>query len=268
MSRAMTSTTSGLVDIENLSVHFGGTDQGGIKALEQVSLSVRPSEFLVIVGPSGCGKSTLLRVMAGLLDGSSGSARRDPAVQRKGGVGMVFQEASLLHWRRVTENVTLSGEILKMAKKDRNEAATRLLEHVGLGRFVDAYPRQLSGGMRQRVAICRALLPDPPLLLMDEPFGALDAITRERMNLLVQQIWSETGKTVVFVTHSVEEAVFLSDRIVTMTARPGRIADVIENQLPRPRNSETYREPLFAEYSARIRDVILANVEDADVYSQ
>jgi NitT/TauT family transport system ATP-binding protein len=265
----MTTATSGIVDLEELSVHFGGGNRGGVKALENVSLSVRQSEFLVIVGPSGCGKSTLLRVMAGLLEGSSGSARRDPALQRKGGVGMVFQDASLLHWRRVFQNVTLSGEILKMAKKDRNEAARRLLDLVGLGRFGDAYPRELSGGMRQRVAICRALLPDPPLLLMDEPFGSLDAISRERMNMLVQQIWSETGKTIVFVTHSVEEAVFLSDRIVTMTARPGRIADVIENQLPRPRNSDTYREPLFAEYSARIRDVILANTaEDADVYAQ
>jgi NitT/TauT family transport system ATP-binding protein len=264
----MESTASGIVDLEDLSVHFRGADQGGVRALEQVSLSVRPSEFLVIVGPSGCGKSTLLRVMAGLLEGSSGSARRDLAIQRKGGVGMVFQDASLMHWRRVSQNVTLAGEILKIPKKDRDEAAVRLLNQVGLGRFGDAYPRQLSGGMRQRVAICRALLPDPPLLLMDEPFGALDAITRERMNLLVQQIWSDTGKTVVFVTHSVEEAVFLSDRIVTMTARPGRIAEVIENRLPRPRNSETYRDPLFAEYSARIRDVILANAaEETDVYA-
>jgi NitT/TauT family transport system ATP-binding protein len=264
----MTSETSGIVDLEDLSVHFAGADQGGVRALEQVTLSVRRSEFLVIVGPSGCGKSTLLRVMAGLLEGSSGSARRDPAIQRKGGVGMVFQDASLMHWRRAFQNVTLAGEILKIPRQERDEAATRLLNQVGLGRFVDAYPRQLSGGMRQRVAICRALLPDPLLLLMDEPFGALDAITRERMNLLVQQIWSDTGKTVVFVTHSVEEAVFLSDRIVTMTARPGRIADVIENRLPRPRTSDSYRDPLFAEYSARIRDVILANAgEETDVYA-
>jgi NitT/TauT family transport system ATP-binding protein len=256
-----------LIDLHDLSVRFEGASQGGVLALDGVTLSARQSEFLVIVGPSGCGKSTLLRVMAGLLNATSGTVRRDLAIQRKGGVGMVFQEASLLHWRRVFRNVTLSGEILKMPKKERDQAASRLLELVGLAGFSNAYPRQLSGGMRQRVAICRALLPDPPLLLMDEPFGALDAITRERMNLLVQQLWAETGKTIVFVTHNVEEAVFLSDRIVTMTARPGRVAAVIENQLPRPRGGDSYGDPLFAEYSARIRSVIMEHIaEDADAY--
>lgn len=264
----MTEASGNIVDLLDLSMRFDGGSAGGVLALDGVSLSARRSEFLVIVGPSGCGKSTLLRVMAGLLDGTSGSVYRDPAIQRKGGVGMVFQEPSLLHWRRVFANVTLSGEILKMPKQERDRAASRLLNVVGLGSFTKAYPRQLSGGMRQRVAICRALLPDPPLLLMDEPFGSLDAITRERMNLLVQQLWAETGKTIVFVTHNIEEAVFLSDRIVTMTARPGRIADVVENQLPRPRGAGSYGDPLFAEYSARIRSVITRYAaEDADVYA-
>jgi NitT/TauT family transport system ATP-binding protein len=258
-----------LLTLDNLSVRFKGTDRDGLLALDQVSLAIRRGEFLVVVGPSGCGKSTLLRVIAGLIPGTGGSVIRDPAIEHKGGIGMVFQDPSLMHWRRVHGNVTIAGEILKIPKKQREGTARRLLELVGLARFRDAYPRQLSGGMRQRVAICRALLPDPPLLLMDEPFGALDAITRERMNLFVLRLWAETQKTIIFVTHSVEEAVFLSDRLVTMTPRPGRIADILENRLPRPRNSQSYGTQLFTQYAARVRNMITDSAaEEENVYSE
>jgi NitT/TauT family transport system ATP-binding protein len=258
-----------LLRMDRLSVRFKGADRDGVLALDDVSLSIRRGEFLVVVGPSGCGKSTLLRVIAGLIEGTGGSVVRDPAIGHQGGIGMVFQDPSLMHWRRVHGNVTIAGEILKIPRKEREETAGRLLDRVGLGRFRDAYPWQLSGGMRQRVAICRALLPDPPLLLMDEPFGALDAITRERMNLFVQRLWADTHKTIIFVTHSVEEAVFLSDRLVTMTPRPGRVADILENHLPRPRDSQSYSLPLFAEYAARVRNTIMASAAEADnVYAE
>lgn len=244
-----------MLELRDASVEFDGSGKDRIVAINRISLTVRRSEFLVVVGASGCGKSTLLRVMAGLLRCSTGEVSRDSAIDRKGGVGMVFQDPCLLEWRRVVDNVTFSGQILKIDKKTRDASARRLLDLVGLTRFARAHPRQLSGGMRQRVAICRALLPDPPLLLMDEPFAALDAITRERMNLLVQQVWSETHKTVVFVTHNIEEAVFLSDRVVIMTPSGG-IARVLSNTLPRPRNTATYGLSDFARQALEIREVI------------
>ncbi len=192
--------------------------------------------------------------MAGLLQGE-GIVQRHTDIERKGGIGMVFQDPSLLEWRRVIDNVTFAGQILKIDRKSRAASANRLLKLVGLDRFTRAYPRQLSGGMRQRVAICRALLPDPPLMLMDEPFAALDAITRERMNLLVHRIWSETRKTIVFVTHNIEEAVFLSDRIVVMTPH-GQIAKILDNQLPRPRDTTSYGQPVFGTQALEIRELI------------
>ena len=231
-----------------------------VLALDSVDVTIRPGEFVAIVGASGCGKTTLLNIIAGLAAPTGGKLDRAPAVARQGGIGMVFQNPVLLPWRNVLDNVIAPAEILGMDMAEARRRAGGLLTKVGLAGFETALPYQLSGGMQQRVSICRALLSDPPLLLMDEPFGALDAITRDKMNIELQRIWIEGDKTVVLVTHSIDEAVFLSDRIVVMTPRPGRIAEVIENQLPRPRTIETYGDPLFTEYAVGVRKLIL----DAD----
>jgi NitT/TauT family transport system ATP-binding protein len=231
-----------------------------ILALDSIDVEIRPGEFVAIVGASGCGKTTLLNIMAGLIEPSAGNLTRAPHVERKGGIGMVFQSPVLLPWRSVVDNVVAPAEILGLPMKSARQRAADLLRKVGLDGFETALPYQLSGGMQQRVSICRALLSDPPLLLMDEPFGALDSLTRERMNLELQRIWIDGAKTVVLVTHSIEEAVFLSDRIIVMTPRPGRIAEILVNELPRPRTVETYEETLFSEYAGTIRKIIL----DAD----
>lgn len=251
--------TDALVRLDDVSRIFR---QGSrtIRALSGISLGVREREFVAIVGASGCGKSTLLNLMAGLLVPTSGAVRRQASVDRAGGIGMVFQNPVLLPWRNVLANVLLPMELLH--QDGAQSRARALLVEVGLGEFEQALPHQLSGGMQQRVSICRALLTDPPLLLMDEPFGALDAITRERLNLQLLRIWSEHGKTVVLVTHNIEEAVFLADRIVVMTPRPGRVAEVIVNDLDRPRGVATYREPRFAELTSHIREMIVG-IEEA-----
>jgi NitT/TauT family transport system ATP-binding protein len=249
--------SSALVDIVGVSKEFRqGVNE--VLALDTVSLSIRDGEFIAIVGASGCGKTTLLSLIAGLLGPSAGRIERVPNVDRQGGIGMVFQSPVLLPWRNVLGNVLAPAEILKLDRGDSTAKARALLAKVELSAFEQAMPYQLSGGMQQRVAICRALLSDPPLLLMDEPFGALDALTRERMNLELQRIFVAGSKTVILVTHSIEEAVFLSDRIVAMTPRPGRIAEIIDNELPRPRTVETYDLPLFQEYAGRIRKIIMA----------
>lgn len=228
-----------------------------VVALSDLSLSVSEREFVVIVGPSGCGKSTLLKVVADLLPVTEGVITRDAGLKHPGGIGMVFQTPVLLPWRNVLKNVLLPTELLRIRQAESR--ARKLLAEVGLEEFEGALPYQLSGGMQQRVAICRALLPDPKLLLMDEPFGALDAITRERLNLQLQEIWEKTHKTILLVTHSIEEAVFLSDRIVVMTPRPGRVAEIIDNELPRPRSVATYHDALFSDYAARIREIIVGD---------
>jgi NitT/TauT family transport system ATP-binding protein len=228
-----------------------------VRALDGVDLTIHQGEFVAIVGASGCGKTTLLNIIAGLVLPSGGTLIRAPEVTRKGGIGMVFQNPVLLPWRSVVGNVMAPAEILDMDVAATRPRSMALLSKVGLGGFETALPYQLSGGMQQRVSICRALLSDPPLLLMDEPFGALDALTRERMNLELQRIWVEGNKTVILVTHSIDEAVFLSDRIVAMTPRPGRIANIIENDLPRPRTVETYQMPRFIEHAGTIRKLIL-----------
>ena len=233
-----------------------------VRALDDVSFDVREGEFLTIVGPSGCGKSTLLAIIAGLTSLTGGTMVRDPSVERPGGLGMVFQKPVLLQWRTVLENILVPAEILAMDKGAARAKAIELIELVGLTGFEHAWPHQLSGGMAQRASICRALLPDPPLLLMDEPFGAVDAITRERMNFELQRLWSTTGKTVVFVTHSIEEAVLISDRVVVMTSRPGRVAELIDNRLPRPRDLETMSSPLFGEYCSNIRHLLIPQAHD------
>ena len=232
-----------------------------MRALSGINLAVREREFVAVVGASGCGKSTLLNLIAGLLTPTSGTVQRQASVDRAGGVGMVFQNPVLLPWRNVMANVLLPMELLH--QDGARERARELITEVGLGEFEQALPHQLSGGMQQRVSICRALLTDPPLLLMDEPFGALDAITRERLNLQLQTIWSEHGKTVVLVTHNIDEAVFLADTIVVMTPRPGRVAEVIANDLERPRGVATYREARFAELATHIREMIVGVGEAA-----
>jgi NitT/TauT family transport system ATP-binding protein len=241
---------------EGLSKRF--TQRGRpVLALDSIDLTVRPGEFVAIVGASGCGKTTLLSIIAGLVEPSGGALARAPDVARQGGIGMVFQSPVLLPWRSVLDNVIAPAEILRMDRKGSRRRAEELLVKVGLGGFESALPYQLSGGMQQRVSICRALLSDPPLLLMDEPFGALDSLTRERMNLELQRIWIDGNKTVMLVTHSIEEAVFLSDRIVVMTPRPGRIAEILVNELPRPRTVETYDDPRFSAYCGAIRHMII-----------
>lgn len=233
-----------------------------IVALDGIDLEVRQGEFVVIVGASGCGKSTLLKLIAGLLDPTSGSITRGPALQTDRGIGMVFQRPVLLPWRSVMRNVLLPSELVDIASA--RATAADLIEQTGLQGFENAYPHQLSGGMQQRVAICRALLTDPALLLMDEPFGALDAITRERLNLQLQDLWARTNKTVILVTHSIEEAIFLADRIVVMSPRPGQIRDVIVNDLARPRGTSTFTSPQFAKLSVNIRSMIVGDTADDD----
>lgn len=236
---------------------------GPVPALADISLAVGRGELVVLVGPSGCGKSTLLRIVAGLRAPTSGSVvvGGRPVTRPFAEVGMVFQAPVLLKWRTILDNVLLPAELSGLAAGRHRGRAADLLRLVGLGEFAKTYPRQLSGGMQQRAAICRALLLDPPLLLMDEPFGALDAMTRDEMNLELLRVWGETTerakrKTIVFVTHSIEEAVFLADRVVVMTPRPGRVATVVDVPLPRPRRVATRAMPEFGTLSLRIHEAL------------
>jgi NitT/TauT family transport system ATP-binding protein len=239
--------------VDRATLHYQ-TKSGPLHALDNVSLEVRDGEFLCIIGPSGCGKTTLLWSMAGLIRLNGGDITLDGERITKPNphIAMIFQDANLLPWRTVEKNIQLPFE-LKRRPMDKARI-NKLLERVGLGGFNDKYPRELSGGMQQRASIVRSLAVDPSVLLMDEPFGALDAFTRDEMNLLVQEIWMETGKTIAFVTHSIPEAIFLADRIVVMSARPGRIAAVVDVDLPRPRKVEIQTEP---EFIARVMDIKL-----------
>ena len=234
---------------------------GPVEALRDISLTVDRGELLALVGPSGCGKSTLLRIIAGLRPATTGGvAVADHAVSGPvPEVGMVFQAPVLLHWRPVLENVLLPAELAGRDPRRFRERAQHLLRLVGLADFSAKRPRELSGGMQQRAALCRALLLDPALLLMDEPFGALDAMTRDEMNLELLRVWGETAsgaarKTIVFVTHSIAEAVWLADRVVVMTARPGRVAAVVSVPLSRPRSIETRADPRFGSLCVEIYD--------------
>ena len=232
---------------------FYDTPSGRTLALDDFSMEVREGEFVCVVGPSGCGKSTLLWSMAGLHGLSSGRIVLDGQAVTKPSpqIAMVFQEANLLPWRSLQKNLELPFEIRRQQPaKGRIE---QLVARVGLGGFEDKYPRELSGGMQQRASIVRALSVDPSLLLMDEPFGALDAFTRDEMNLLIEEIWLETGKTVVFITHSIPEAVFLADRIYVMSARPGRLSKIFDVDIPRPRPLEVQSEAHFVELVAAIK---------------
>jgi NitT/TauT family transport system ATP-binding protein len=235
------------------------TDEGTIRALDRVSLTQRRGEFVSIVGPSGCGKSTLLMIAAGLTSSSDGEVRVDEKsiVAPRTDVGIVFQNHVLLEWRTALENVMLQAEARKLDRRALEARARELLAAVGLGGFEDKYPRSLSGGMKQRVSICRALVHDPPHLLMDEPFGALDALTRDQLVLDLQKICSERSMTILFITHSIAEAVFLSDRVVVMTPRPGMIDRIIDIDLPRPRTLAMRDSQKFVDYSREILDIFL-----------
>ena len=238
-----------------------GTRAGSVRALDGVSFDVPEFEFLSILGPSGCGKSTLLSLVTGLLAPSSGEIRIRGQVIRAPytDVGIVFQRDVLLDWRTVLGNVMIQAEIRGLDRTAAERRARALLEEVGLADFTGAYPFELSGGMRQRVSICRALVHDPPLLIMDEPFAALDALTRDQMNLDLLELWEARKKTVIFITHSIPEAVFLSDVVLVMTARPGRIQRSITVDLRRPRTLAIRETPEFLRYTAEIVDILKAS---------
>ncbi len=245
-----------LVSIRDVTMVYGG----GTIALEKASLDIAEGEFVSLIGPSGCGKTTLLRLLADLVEPTSGTITiggRTPADARRArAYGYVFQAPTLMEWRTVLGNVLLPLEVMGFPKAAREERARRMLALVGLEKFADHYPWQLSGGMQQRVSIARALSFDPQLLFMDEPFGALDEITRENLNLELLRLWRETGKTVIFVTHSIPEAVFLSTRIVVMTPRPGKIETVIPVDLPQPRDFDTRETPRFFEIATEVREAL------------
>jgi NitT/TauT family transport system ATP-binding protein len=231
-----------------------------VHALAETTLEIGDRELVTLVGPSGCGKSTLLKLVAGLVPPSRGQirVREQPVTGPFPDVGFVFQQPVLLPWRSVLDNVLFSVEMLGLDLRQYRKPAGDLLELTGLAGFETKYPRELSGGMQQRVAICRALLPDPSLLLMDEPFGALDAMTREEMSLELLRIWEERRKTILFVTHSIPEAILLADRVVVMSPRPGRVARVLRVDLPRPRTMELEVDPRFKAHSDEIRSLIFA----------
>ncbi len=236
------------------------TREGPVRALHDFSITANEAEFISILGPSGCGKSTFLLIAAGLQPKSSGSVRINGREVNRPitDVGIVFQSDVLLEWRTAIQNVMLQAEARGLDRAALDKRARELLGSVGLGDFMNRLPHELSGGMRQRVAICRALVHNPPLLMMDEPFGALDALTRDQMALDLQQLWNERRMTVLFITHSVQEAVFLSDRIVVMTPRPGKVDRIIDIELPRPRTMAMRDTPQFAAYTRQILDLFVA----------
>ena len=244
-----------MIRLEGVGKRFA---RGDVEALRDVSLNVAAGEFIAIVGASGCGKSTLLRLVAGLVPATNGRVVLDgtPVVGPRADTAMVFQAPTLLPWADVLRNVTFPLRLMKQAGGDTEARARALLETAGLKGFENRLPKELSGGMQQRVAICRALLQQPRVLLMDEPFGALDALTREEMSLELLRIWSGLKMAVLFVTHSISEAVLLADRVVVMSPRPGRVAEVIEVGLPRPRGFEQEGTPEFQAAAQRIRALI------------
>jgi NitT/TauT family transport system ATP-binding protein len=231
------------------------TREGAITALKGVSFSIGAAEFVSLLGPSGCGKSTLLRCIAGLEPWSGGQIAVNGTIINgpPDNMGIVFQRDVLLDWLTVLRNVLLPCRIRRLSADECTPKARALLQLMGLGGFENRYPWELSGGMRQRVAICRALLLNPALLLMDEPFGALDAMTRDELNLELQRVWLADSKTVLFVTHSIVEAVFLSDRVVVMSRSPGRVVDIVTVELPRPRPLALRETPEFSRYVTQIR---------------
>ena len=247
--------TSPFVSVRNLS-HAYATPTGPVDALDDISFDLGRGEFIAVVGPSGCGKTTLLLAVAGLLRASAGAVTiaGNRVAEPFTDVGIVFQDPVLLDWRDVLANVMVQADVRGLDRATLRERSRALLARVGLEGFEHRHPWELSGGMRQRVSLCRALVHEPPLLLMDEPFGALDALTREQMNLDLQDLWLARRPGVLFVTHAIDEAVFLANRVIVMTPRPGRIAAEIAIDLPRPRHPEMREWPAFAQATRRIRD--------------
>ncbi len=246
-----------VLSVNNLSAVFANGN-GGLQALESVSFEVHAQEFVCVLGPSGSGKSTLLRILAGLLPPTQGQAafQGEPFAGPRRGVGLVFQKANLMPWRTVMENITLPLELQGLPRQACLERAADLVELVGLQGFEASLPRDLSGGMAQRVAIARALSHDPDVLLLDEPFGELDALTRERMGVELLRIWQARCKTVVMVTHSISEALFLADRVLVLTPRPGRLRLDLAVRLPRPRDEEVRYTEHFGVLARQVREAI------------
>lgn len=252
--------TNPAVAIENVNKIFGQGTDNQVHALKDIDLVIQPNEFISFIGPSGCGKSTLLRVIGDLIRPTSGNitiyGKSAPQARLDRDYGMVFQAATLYDWRTVAKNVQLPLELMNYPKAKKEERTREMLKLVELSDFHKHYPWQLSGGMQQRVAIARALAFEPSILLMDEPFGALDEMTRERMNLELLSIWQKTQTTVIFVTHSITEAVFLSTRVIVMSARPGRITHDIKIDLPQPRNTDTRENVRFFELETEVREAL------------
>jgi len=255
----MTGTlTDTAVDVDGLTVRFR-SKRSATTALDDVSLSVEAGAFLSIVGPSGCGKSTLLKVIAGLVAPTSGAVTLlgESVTGPRQNIGFAFQRAALLEWRGVRKNILLQAEMRGMNKARAAARADELIELTGLSGFEEALPHELSGGMQQRVALCRALLHEPPVLLMDEPFGALDALTREQLNAELNRIWRETGTTILLVTHSIAEAVFLGTRVVVMSPRPGRLIRSLDVDLPAARDyAQVMTDPAFGTLTRQIRELL------------
>jgi NitT/TauT family transport system ATP-binding protein len=249
--------TPAVVRVEGVTKTF---PRGNVTALENIELEIAPREFVSLIGPSGCGKSTLLRVIGDLIEPTAGTVSVNGKSARQarndGDYGIVFQEAVLYDWRSISKNIALPLEMLGWSRQRRRKRVAEMLDLVELTSFADHHPWQLSGGMQQRVAIARALSFEPSLLLMDEPFGALDEMTRERLNLELLSIWEHTGNSVVFVTHSISEAVFLSSRVVVMSPRPGRIAGIVDIDLAHPRTVETREAPRFFELVTEVRELL------------
>jgi NitT/TauT family transport system ATP-binding protein len=256
----MTKAAAPVVQLSGVEKSFASSGGARTVALEAIDLEIRAGEFVSLIGPSGCGKSTLLRLVGDLTAPSAGSITvngKPAAAARRGReYGMVFQAPVLFEWRTVEDNVKLPLELIGMGRRDRDTRAREMLELVELDDFAGHHPYQLSGGMQQRVAIARAMALQPDLLLMDEPFGALDEMTRERMNTELLRIWEQTGTTIVFVTHSIPEAVFLSTRVAVMSARPGRITRQVDIALPRPRNEMTREDARYFELITEVREAL------------
>ena len=251
-----------LVRVRHLGVVFPTEDGAGLEALHDLSFEVQPQEFLAVVGPSGCGKSTLLRVLAGLLEASRGEIAFPAHADGKPKVGLVFQKANLMPWRSVLRNITLPLELQGMPRAEAERHAQAMIALMGLQGFAEALPRDLSGGMAQRVALARALIHRPDLLLLDEPFTALDALTRERLWEELLRIWQHERTTVVMVTHSVTEALLLADRVLVLTERPGRLRLEIVVDLPRPRTADLRYTPHFGHLARRLREALAGNAPE------
>ncbi|MCB8823195.1 ABC transporter ATP-binding protein [Microvirga rosea] len=244
------------LSIRDVSLTYG-TSRGPLRALDNLSLDVKPGEFVAVLGPSGCGKSTLLKLVSGLLSATEGEIhlKGRPVKSPRSDVGIVFQQATLLPWKTVLNNVLVPVRAMGLPVKNYRDKALDLLKLVGLEAFANHYPSELSGGMQQRVAVARGLIHDPALLLMDEPFAALDAMTREHMMIELQRIWASTHKSVLFITHSIQEAVFLADRVLIMGGRPGRVVDELVVPLERPRTVETMARKDFNDLLGHLRHV-------------